>query len=121
MDNLKSANFHLYTTNGKKYILDYMNIYYTEITDEQYRDFQSIESKGFLGYIKNDRDESHNHNKKIISQLYEKEIFSQHVLLILHRITMKRLLVWHRFMHVICNVGIVLHNKVIIISVKKKQ
>lgn len=49
MDNLKSANFHLYTTNGKKYILDYMNIYYTEITDEQYRDFQSIESKGFLG------------------------------------------------------------------------
>jgi uncharacterized protein len=75
MDNLKSANFHLYTTNGKKYILDYMNIYYTEITDEQYRDFQSIESKGFLGYIKNDRDESHNHNKRIISQLYEKEIF----------------------------------------------
>lgn len=47
--------------------------------------------------------------------------FSQNVLLIVHRVTMKRLLVWRRFMHVICSVGIALRSKVIILLVKKKQ
>lgn len=75
MNNLKNSNFHLYTINNKKFILDYVNIFYSEISEELYRDFQSIERTGLSAYIMSDCDESRNLNKNMIQQLYEREIF----------------------------------------------
>ena len=75
MDKLKNKNFHLYTINAKRYILDYVNIFYSEISEELYREFSHIENIGLPDYIMNDCDELQDQNRKMIRQLYDQEIF----------------------------------------------
>lgn len=75
MDKLKNKNFHLYTFDAKRYILDYVNVFYSEISEELYREFSDIENMGLPDYIVNDCDESQDLNRKMIRQLYDQEIF----------------------------------------------
>ena len=75
MNNFKNANFYLFSFNDKKYILDYINIFYSEISQNLYNEFADIEKKGLARYIADMRNESKGRNQKTIQFLYEQDIF----------------------------------------------
>ena len=75
MNNFKNANFYLFSFNDKKYILDYINIFYSEISQNLYNEFADIEKKGLARYIADMRNESKGRNQKTIQFLYEQDIY----------------------------------------------
>ncbi len=75
MNNFKNANFYLFSFNDKKYILDYINIFYSEISQNLYNEFADIEKKGLARYIADMRNESKGRNQQTIQFLYEQDIF----------------------------------------------
>lgn len=65
----------MFSFNDKKYILDYINIFYSEISQNLYNEFADIEKKGLARYIADMRNESKGRNQKTIQFLYEQDIF----------------------------------------------